>query len=146
MKRQNSALEKWLSGAERIYESWLSISQIPFVSKQVVVNDILMAGDAAGLIAPVAGDGMGMALQAGQMASDLLNMYLNNQLTGADVRERYTALWWQTFALRLRLSRVLQTFILRPNWLTPGLIVMNAVPALGRFLVTHTRDNQLARS
>ena len=89
---------------------------------------------------------MGMALQAGQMASDLLNMYLTNQLTAADVRERYTALWWRTFALRLRLSRVLQTFMLRPNWLTPGLMVMNAVPALGHLLMTHTRDNQIARS
>jgi hypothetical protein len=62
------------------------------------------------------------------------------------VRECYSLLWWQTFGLRLRLSRVLQAFMLRPNWLTSGLLFMNAVPALGRLVVTHTRDNQLVRS
>jgi len=145
MGQQNPALGKWLSGAERIDESWLSISQIPFVTKQVVVNDILMAGDSAGLIAPVAGDGMGMALQAGRMASDVLGLYLTHQISAVDVRQRYSQLWWHTFGFRLRLSRVLQAFMLRPNWLTPGLMVMNAVPALGRLLVTHTRDTQLVR-
>src|SRR5882757_4568392 len=85
MSQQNPALGKWLSGAERVHESWLSISQIPFVSKQVVVNDVLMAGDSAGLIAPVAGDGMGMALQAGLIASEVLDLYLNHQISAVDV-------------------------------------------------------------
>ncbi len=146
MSQQNPALGKWFNGAERVYESWLSISQIPFVSKQVLVNDILMAGDSAGLIAPVAGDGMGMALQTGLMAADMLERYLNNQLSAADVRKKYSKLWWRTFGMRLRLSRVLQAVMLRPDWLTPGLRVMNALPILGRLLVTHTRDSQLARS
>lgn len=146
MSQQNPALGQWLDSAERVYDSWLSISQIPFSSKQVVENDILMTGDAAGLIAPIAGDGMGMALQAGLMASDVLHLYLSNQISAADVRERYRKLWWRTFGLRLRLSGVLQAFMLRPNWLTPGLMFMNTIPALGRLLVTHTRDSQLARS
>jgi len=146
MQQQNPALGRWFSSAERVYNSWLSISQIPFVRKQVVVNDILMAGDSAGLIAPVAGDGMGMALQAGQLVSKLLDLYLTDQISAVDLCERYTTLWWQTFGLRLRLSRVLQAFMLRPNWLTPGLRFMNAVPALGHLLMTQTRDNQLVRS
>ncbi|MBA3868736.1 MAG: hypothetical protein H0X30_06255, partial [Anaerolineae bacterium] len=145
MKQQNPALGKWLSGAEQVSESWLSISQVPFVSKQVVVNDILMAGDSAGLIAPVAGDGMGMALQTGRMAADVLDLYLTDQISAAKMCKQYRRLWWRTFGLRLRLSRVLQVFMLRPNWLTPGLRMMNSVPALGRLLVTHTRDNQLVR-
>lgn len=145
MSQQNPALGKWLSSAERVDESWLSISQIPFVSKQVVVNDILMAGDAAGLIAPVAGDGMGMALQAGQIASEVLDRYLTHQISAADVRQRYSQLWWKSFGTRLRLSRLLQAFMLRPAWLTPGLRVLNAVPALGNLLITHTRDTQPVR-
>jgi menaquinone-9 beta-reductase len=146
MKQQNPALGKWLSAAERIHDSWLSISQIPFVNKQTVVNDILMAGDSAGLIASVAGDGMGMALETGQMVADLLVRYLTHQISAAEVRKQYKALWWRKFGLRLRLSRVLQEFMLRPNWLTPGLILMNNVPSLGRLLVTQTRDSRLARS
>jgi gluconate 2-dehydrogenase alpha chain len=112
---------------------------------QVLRIDYDGLGDSAGVIAPVAGDGMGMALQAGQMTSHLLDLYLTDQIPAADLCERYTTIWWQTFGLRLRLSRVLQAFMLRPNWLTPGLLFMNAVPAVGHWLVTHTRDNQLAR-
>lgn len=146
MGQQNTALGKWLASSQRVNETWLSISQIPFVNKQVVVNDILMAGDAAGLIAPIAGDGMGMALQTGEMVSQFVDRYLYGQLSASDLRDQYTKVWWGTFSLRLRLSRALQTIMLRPNWLTPGLGVMNALPALGHLLVTHTRDSQLARS
>lgn len=146
MKQQNLTLGDWLSTAEQVHESWLSISQIPFETKQVVVNDILMAGDAAGLITPVAGDGMGMALQAARLAAETLDLFLTHQLSAQDVRQRYSQVWWRTFGTRLRLSRVLQSFMLRPNWLTPALVVMNAVPVVGRLLVAHTRDAQLARS
>jgi flavin-dependent dehydrogenase len=144
MKGQNQSLGDWLSAAEQVHESWLSISQIPFVTKPILVNDILMAGDSAGLIPPIAGDGMGMALQAARMASDTLDLFLTHQISALDVRQRYSKLWWRTFGTRLRLSRVLQAFMLRPNWLTPGLRVMNALPAVGRLLVAHTRDRQLA--
>ncbi len=105
-----------------------------------------MKHDAAGLIAPIAGDGMGMALQTGEMVSQFVDRYLYGQLSASDLRDQYTKVWWGTFSLRLRLSRALQTIMLRPNWLTPGLGVMNALPALGHLLVTHTRDSQLARS
>jgi flavin-dependent dehydrogenase len=144
MTQQNPALGKSFANMERVHDSWLSISQIPFISKQVVVNDILMAGDSAGLIAPVAGDGMGMALQAGEMAADVLDLFLTQQLSAMKVRESYSVLWWQTFVVRLRLSSVLQMFMLHPKWLTSGLMCMNAVPTLGRLLVSYTRDKQLA--
>lgn len=143
MKKQNPALGHWFDTAEPLYDRWLSISQIPFVRKQVVVNDVLMAGDAAGLIAPVAGDGMGMALQTGELVSVLLDGYLAGQLSASQLRDQYEKRWWQTFGLRLRLSRVLQAFMLRPDWLAPGLALMNAAPALGQLLITHTRDKQL---
>jgi len=141
MKTQNSALGAWLSYAQAAYKPWLSIAHIPFVERQVVVNDVLMVGDAAELIAPVAGDGIAMALQSSQMVSELLDQYLNLQISAEMLRRQYTALWWDTFRVRLPLSRILQEFMLRPNWLIPGLRLMNAVPSLGRFLITHTRDN-----
>jgi flavin-dependent dehydrogenase len=144
MTQQNPALGKRFANMARVHDSWLSISQIPFISKQVVVNDILMAGDSAGLIAPVAGDGMGMALQAGEMAADVLDLFLTQQISATKVRESYSLLWWQTFGVRLRLSGVLQMFMLRPNWLTSGLMCMNAVPVLGHLFVSYTRDKQLA--
>jgi flavin-dependent dehydrogenase len=146
VKTQNPALGAWLSAAQPVYESWISIAQVPFVDKQTVVNDILMVGDSAGLIAPVAGDGMGMALQASLMASRLLGAYLSGQISAEELRRYYHAEWWAAFRLRLRLSRLLQAWMLRPGWLTPGLQLMNAAPMLGHFLVTHTRDSNVVQT
>jgi hypothetical protein len=33
-----------------------------------------------------------------------------------------------------------QAFMLRPAWLGPGLRLLRAAPALGRYLVANTRD------
>jgi menaquinone-9 beta-reductase len=143
MKTQNPALGAWLSKSQPIYENWISIAQVPYSDKEIVANDILMVGDSAGLIAPVAGDGMGMALQASFMAAKWLNAYLSGQISADTLRQQYTAEWWQSFRLRLRLSRLLQTLMLRPRWLTPGLHVLNAAPKLGQFIVTHTRESRL---
>lgn len=146
MKAQNPALGAWLSAAKPVNEHWISIAQVPFVDKEVVADDILMVGDSAGLIAPVAGDGMGMALQASFMAAKGLNDYLSDQISADMLRQQYRAEWWSAFRLRLRLSRLLQTLMLRPRWLTPGLHVLNAAPMLGKILVTHTRDSRLLQT
>jgi flavin-dependent dehydrogenase len=142
MKTQNPALGAWLSAAQPVYQPWISIAQVPFVDKQTVVNDILMVGDSAGLITPIAGDGMGMALQASFIASRLLAEYLSGQISADCLRHHYNTEWWSAFRLRLRLSRLLQAFMLRPRWLTLGLQLMNAAPMFGQFLVTHTRDSR----
>jgi flavin-dependent dehydrogenase len=146
MQAQNPALGIWLSAAKPVYESWISIAQVSFDDKQIIVDDILMVGDSAGLIAPIAGDGMGMALQASFMASTLLNQYLSEQISAVTLRQQYVAEWRRAFRLRLRLSRMLQAILLRPGWLTPGLRLINASPTLGHFLVTHTRDSHLIQT
>src|SRR5262249_33257657 len=52
MRHQNPLLGEWFSSAQLAYPSWLSIAQIPFGDKELLVKDVLMVGDAAGLIAP----------------------------------------------------------------------------------------------
>jgi menaquinone-9 beta-reductase len=140
MKSQNPVLGVWLSAARPVYKTWISIAQVSFGHREKIVDDILMVGDSSGLIAPIAGDGMAMALQASLIASSLLQEYLAGKITAETLRQQYSAIWGNTFRLRLRLSGVLQTFMLNPGWLTRGLQFINAVPALGHFLVNHTRD------
>jgi flavin-dependent dehydrogenase len=142
MQTQNPRLHRWLSSAEPVHE-WLSIAQVPFVRKNVVQGDMLMTGDAAGLITPLAGSGMGMALQGGLLAADYTSQYLNGTLQ--DLAPAYSRAWQQKFSSRLRLGRFLQHFMLEPRLLTPGLHLMNKIPPLGKFLLNHTRDYQMIR-
>lgn len=140
MKGQNPRLGQWLNKAEQIHENWLSIAQIPFIRKSVVHNDILMAGDSAGLITPLAGNGMAMALQGAELASHYIDRFLSGDAGAIDAYNRH---WHRSFGARLRMGRFLQNFMLRPAILSPGLKLINWFPPLGQFFVNQTRDVQL---
>lgn len=136
----NPALGAWLADAERIHARFLAISQIPFVPKRTIEGDILMLGDAAGLISPLAGDGMAMALAAAEMAAPLVLDYLAGRRAAADLRATYSRQWRARFDRRLRLGRILQPLMFRPRALGLGLRGLRLAPPLGVALVANTRD------
>ena len=140
MGTQNAHLRQWLAQAAPIDPEWLSIGQVSFKDKTTVEGDILLAGDAAGMVTPLAGDGMAMALHSGKIAAQMLARYLAGEFTAPEVKVAYARTWNATFRARLRLGRILQAVMLRPSLLTAGLGVLNRFPALGDLLVTHTRD------
>ena len=140
MARQNPRLHDWLSQAKPVDAGWLSIGQVPFRSKRPVEDDVLMAGDAAGLIAPLAGDGIAMALRSGGLAAARCGDFLAGRLSAAGLRRGYAADWGREFSARLRLGRALQSIMLRPRLLAPALRLVTAWPQVGRFLIARTRD------
>jgi flavin-dependent dehydrogenase len=94
------------------------------------------------LIAPVAGDGIAMALHGGRMAATYAADYLENRISADELRDKYNHDWHRIFNTRLRLGRVLQAIMFRPRLLAPTLKILNAVPPVGSFLVNHTRDTR----
>ncbi len=143
MCADNHQLGAWLADAEPLYPDWLSIAQVSLAAKTPLEGDILCAGDSAGMIAPLAGDGMAMALHSGMLAADVLHSYLAHQMDAATAKSRYADEWRRTFATRLRLGRTLQSIMLKPAILTPGLRLMRTFPTVGNWLVNHTRDLHL---
>ena len=140
MRGQNPRLDEWFTQATLLDERWLSIAQVPFGPKRPVVAQVLMAGDSAGLITPLAGDGIAMALRGGQMAAGRVLAYLAGQQSAAELCQGYARDWQREFGARVRLGRLLQTFLLRPRLLGLGLRLLGAAPALGEYLVRHTRE------
>lgn len=140
MAGQNPHLGAWLGAAERVDERWLSIGQVAFTAKAPAVSDVLMAGDAAGLIAPLAGDGIAMALRGGQLAAQYVTGYLAGQVSAAALPRRYAAAWSREFRPRLHLARALQTLMLRPGAASAALRVISAAPVLGDWLIRRTRQ------
>jgi menaquinone-9 beta-reductase len=139
----NRHLGAWLADAEPLYPDWLTIAQVTLAAKTPLEGDMFCVGDAAGMVAPLAGDGMAMALHSGVLAAAVLHEYLTHQTDAAEAKGRYADIWRHTFAARLRLGRLLQSLMLRPAVLTPGLRLMGAFPALGNWLVATTRDMRL---
>ncbi|ANQ52314.1 FAD-binding protein [Flammeovirga sp. MY04] len=104
---KNPFLRKYLE-FDRAWDKPVSIAKIDFSSKNLIESNIPMIGDAAGLIAPLCGNGMSMSLQSSVMLADLLLDYLNDNLSWDELVEHYKSEWKQTFGKRLFIGRSIQ--------------------------------------
>jgi flavin-dependent dehydrogenase len=86
----------------------ITISQINFQKKTTVEHHVLMLGDAAGMIAPLCGNGMSMALHTGKLVSPVINDFLENRITRNQMENRYSATWKNHFRIRVWAGRQLQ--------------------------------------
>lgn len=107
---RNKRLKSLLERSEVVEGFPLSIAQISFSKKRQIENGVLMLGDAAGMITPLCGNGMSMALHSSKIAAGLIASYLQGQITRPQLQSQYTQQWQQQFARRLATGRMLQTF------------------------------------
>ncbi|MBX7124859.1 MAG: NAD(P)/FAD-dependent oxidoreductase [Cyclobacteriaceae bacterium] len=84
------------------------ISEITFEVKEPVYNHILMVGDAAGMITPLCGNGMAMAIRSGKTAADLVIRYIKLGMDRAHLEEQYRQWWHQQFSTHLWMGRQIQ--------------------------------------
>ena len=88
----------------------LSIAQISFSKKAQVENGVLLLGDAAGMITPLCGNGMSMALHSSKIAAHLIEQFLRGYLSHQQLQQQYTQQWQQLFGNRIATGRILQRF------------------------------------
>lgn len=119
---KNSALKDVFKSSKPEFEIPLTISQISFETKSPIENHIIMCGDTAGMIHPLCGNGMGMAIRSSQLASQLIIDYLQEKIkTRSDLENQYTKQWYKTFKWRLRAGHTI-AYLFRQNWLAPILL------------------------
>lgn len=110
---QNPYLGDFLAKANATFKSPLSIAQISFERKKAVENHVLMCGDSAGLIHPLCGNGMAMAIHSAKIASDCIVNYLKDYNCNRNMLEQtYTKLWKKEFESRLRMGRIIQSILM----------------------------------
>ncbi len=107
---QNPALKKIFSKSHILEGFPVTIAQISFSKKTQVQNGLLMLGDAAGMITPLCGNGMSMALHSSKLAAGLITRYLHNELDQAPLQTLYRRQWQQHFGRRMAAGRLLQGF------------------------------------
>lgn len=105
---QNPYLKSVFAHAQRLFERPQAIAQIHFQPRSLIENHVLLLGDAAGMIPPLCGNGMSMALRASAMLAPLLAAFLAGQLSRPALEASYTQQWQVAFGLRLRVGRLLQ--------------------------------------
>lgn len=91
-----------------LYDKPEVINEISFAPKRAIEDHILMAGDSAGLITPLCGNGMAMAIHGAKLVSELSIHYLQNKLSRPDLERLYETRWHSLFARRLWVGRKVQ--------------------------------------
>ncbi len=99
--KQNPFLAERLEYSERLFEDPLTIANINFLSKSVVEDHLLMVGDAAGSIAPLAGNGMSMSFHAAWLLHGLADKFLRGELKRAVLESTFTDIWTRKFRTRI---------------------------------------------
>lgn len=109
---QNPYLKSIFSNSKLLFEKPLTISQISFEKKQAVENHILMIGDTAGLIHPLCGNGMAMAIHNAKIVSELVEKYFNNEIKSRnELEEKYVQEWNFNFRKRIKMGRFLSNLL-----------------------------------
>ena len=113
---QNPQLKSFFQNSTPLFEKDLSIAQISFQNKSCIKDHILMLGDAAGLIHPLSGNGMAMAIHSAKIASEAILNYCNAKACSRETMENeYQQNWKKQFSSRLRMGRILQQILLNQN-------------------------------
>lgn len=134
----NPHLKKIFEECEMIMTEPVIISQISFDKKSLIEDHVLMVGDAAGMITPLCGNGMSMALHASKIATEQIKNYLGGTISRNLMEKKYSANWNKHFASRLRTGRMLQR-LFDHQWLTTFMIGFGkSFPAIIRILIRQT--------
>ena len=135
---QNPHLKSIFSNSEFLYQEPLTISQISFDQKEQVKNHVLMIGDAAGMITPLCGNGMSMALHASKLAANQIDLFLKNKITRTDMEQQYCMQWKKQFSGRLKTGRSVQR-LFGHKWITNYFIALaRRFPKLVDLLIRKT--------
>lgn len=105
---RNRFLKDIFTNSDFLLTEPITISQVSFESKSLVENHILMLGDAAGMITPLCGNGMSMALHASKIAFELIEKFANGEISRTELENQYIHQWKKQFSLRLWVGRQIQ--------------------------------------
>jgi len=136
--QQNPMLKDIFTRAEFLYKEPLAISQISFDKKLQVENHVLMLGDAAGMITPLCGNGMSMAMHGSKLAFESIRLFLQNKISRGQMEEQYTANWKQQFSKRLWMGRNVQRLFGGNTSTSLFFRTMKALPVLARLIIRTT--------
>ena len=141
---KNKHLKAIFEKAEILLEAPLTISQISFETKEPIYQHILMIGDTAGLIHPLCGNGMAMAIHSAQIVSTLLNQKFEGKIASRKALEQnYTTQWNKLFKIRLKMGRILSS-LLRNNKLEGfAMNTLTRMPFLFKQIIKQTHGKPI---
>jgi menaquinone-9 beta-reductase len=140
--KKNPALRRLLDEVLVLYDEPVTIAQISFARKTQIENHALCIGDAAGMITPLCGNGMSMALHASKIAAESISAFLENRISREVMEKTYQKKWNHEFSSRLKTGRFIQRFFGNPIWSTLLIRIMKPFPFMVRALIRQTHGSK----
>jgi len=136
---KNPHLKEIFESSKMLFEAPLTISQVSFDKKKLIENHILMIGDTAGLIHPLCGNGMAMAIHSAKILSELIGKRYENEIKSREQLEnRYLSEWNSNFKNRLRMGRFLAFILQKQKASTFLMKIMIKFPKLLPIIIKQT--------
>jgi flavin-dependent dehydrogenase len=141
---QNPNLKYIFNTASIQFEKPLTISQVSFEEKKCVEDHMLMIGDTAGLIHPLCGNGMAMAIHSAKIAADLVIAFVNGEIKTRDVLEKkYEEQWNHNFSKRLKMGRILSRILQKEKLSAFMMRIVIVFPFLLSLIIKNTHGKAI---
>lgn len=135
---KNPYLRQLFEQAEFLWEEPVTISRISFNKKTQVENHVLLIGDAAGMITPLCGNGMSMALHGSKLAFEQIQDFMKGRINRFEMEQQYTQQWENQFGSRLIAGRLLQRFFGNPVLTNLLLALLKPFPRITTYIIRLT--------
>jgi len=140
---ENPKLNALLKTAVPLFDKTLSIAQISFGTKSCVQDHILFVGDSAGLIHPLCGNGMAMAIHAAKECCQLVASFLGHDLSRNQMEKKYKAVWKKHFRTRMLAGRYIQSLIQKEHLSETIVPLLHRHPAWTQQLIRLTHGEPI---
>ena len=141
IRAEEPELEELYARYEPAQEQFLSSDPVIFRARSAVEEGVFMIGDASGVIDPLTGNGMAMAIQSALLAAPLIVRLLENPAERSAVEDVYRRTHHRFFAPRIRWSRAVAALLSRPRLLDAAMAATGN-PRIGAALLAHTRASR----
>jgi menaquinone-9 beta-reductase len=135
---QNPHLRALWKNAEFMSAAPLVINEVSFSTKNPVTDHILMAGDAAGMITPLCGNGMAMAIHSAKLVSRLVMEFCTSEISRSALERAYSGQWRKTFARRLMVGRAVQKLFGNSTMSSMAVAMMSHVKPVAGVIMRNT--------
>ncbi len=135
---KNQRLAEVFEASTELFSRPLTISNFSFGAKRAVSDHILMAGDSAGMISPLCGNGMAMAIHSGYRLASLIHESANGKFSRDKLEQEYSREWSNRFDSRMWWGNRLQTLMGIPVVSNAAIGVLSFWPALTPAIIRQT--------
>ena len=141
---KNEHLRKIFKESTPVFEKPLTISQVSFQTKNPVEDHIIMCGDTAGMIHPLCGNGMGMAISSAKLASTRILQFLNGEIkTREGLEKQYLRDWNKEFKIRLKTGHFIAWLFRNQTISQIAYSILKRIPSLLPKMIKFTHGKQL---